>query len=289
VTTTAERPLVPEDLPWLAHTGYWQRFDHAERLRANRLMGQLINELCLALERGLVGVGLRAALDAPALAREPGLRERLTAMLADEERHARWFAAYNHAVDPALYGADGFALIAAPIALRRFGVSVARAPGAWRAAAWLALATEEWCCELARVLADAPCGELGERDAAYLHLHTAHAREEMAHVDLDAELLAAASRGLPPFGRALLVRFARAALGALMRPRRGAARMIARFIEEFPRWRGERAAMTRSVIAVGGDPAYWRSRGVGGGLPRTTAAAAAWGASWPVAIGGAGG
>ena len=273
--------LVPEQLPWLAHTDYWQRFDVIEQRRANQLMGLLINELCLALERGLVLVGLRQALMAPALRNLPILRRRLSVMLADERRHAEWFASYNHLFAPEIYGIDGFHFVRLPPFFARLAGFAATLPGAWRLAVWLTLATEEWACALAVALNHEPCGNLGPRDEGYRRLHDAHCRDEQRHLELDAELLAVAAHGLPVGLRQAVVAVARIGLAQLMRPRRAAPAMLQRFVTEFPRWRSELPGLMAAVSKVGATPDYWRTRGVGADLVMTTACAAEWGMRWP--------
>jgi hypothetical protein len=274
------RPLVPEDLPWLAHTRYWQRLDHHERLRANQLMGLLVNELCLAVERGLIAVGMGEVRQLRQLWGQPVLRQRWDALLEDELVHATWFAAFNQGFAPELYEQDGWCFIAPPAALLRMAALLAAVPGAWRITAWLVLATEEWSCALAQALEHAPVGALGPRDGAFLQLHQRHAQDERSHILLDAELMAVAARDLPLPLRRGMVRLARSLMRQLMCPRRAAPRMIAHFVEEFPRWQPELRAMQQAVLAVGMDPGYWRAEGVAGDLPITTSTAATWGLEW---------
>jgi hypothetical protein len=274
------RPLLPALLPWLAHTAYWPRFDARERVRANQLMGLLVNELCLAVEHGILLVGLRQALTTPALRRHPHLRHRLARMLDDERRHTTWFAAYNHAFAPDIYGPGGMHFVAPPALVRRAAARAATLPGAWRLAAWLALATEEWSCALAAGLADSSDDGLGDREPGYRRLHGAHRRDELRHLDVDAELLAVAAHGLPLCLRRTMVTAAHAGLDQLMRPRRAGPAMLRRFATEFPRWRAELPAMTAAVVAVGARPGYWNSPGVATGFTTTAACAASWGARW---------
>jgi hypothetical protein len=273
-------PLVPEQLPWLAHTNYWQSFSLAEKLRANQLMGLLINELCLALERGLVLGGLRQALSTPALHQRPELQQQLMNMLADERRHAAWFAAYNHAFAPEIYGENGFRFVNIQLPYQQLVAQSASFPGAWRLATWLAMATEEWACALAESLKHEPAGELGKRDIGFYRLHHAHREEERSHLALDAELLTAAAQGLPRPVRRGVVGLARFGLAQLMKPRRAAPAMLSYFVSEFPRWQEELPGLIKAVAQVGATPKYWRSRGVAVNLTATTACAAAWGMSW---------
>ena len=269
--------LVPDDVPWLAHTVFWLCFTADERLRANRLMGLLVNELTLALEHGLILAGLRRLLSGPLLDGEPALHRRLTAMFADEQRHLRWFSAYNHAAEPGIYGQDGLCFMAPGPVLRGLGQAAAAAPGAWGLALWLVLATEEWACGFAAMLATAADPHGSARDEAYRRLHAAHRADELRHVTLDEELVDWLRQRIPgPFQRPLLSA-ARMALDQLMRPRRAAPAMLRRFVSEFPRWQSELSPMIRAVRAVGDDPRYWATQGVAARLPATTRAAAAWG------------
>jgi hypothetical protein len=261
----------------LAHTSFWPRFSRPERLRANQLMGLLVNELCLVVEHGLIQAGLSQALDSDALSRYPILRKRLVAMLAEEDRHSAWFCEFNHAFDPILYGATGFRFVSPPAFLKRLARRLAAAPGAWRLSAWLVMATEEWSCGLADVLEQEPNGELGPRDVAFQQLHAAHRRDERRHVVLDQDILDLAGDGLSRQAKRFIVAAARYGLEQLMRPRRAAPAMLARFVEEFPRWRPEQPDLIRQVLAVGARADYWHARGVAGRLHATAACAKSWG------------
>ena len=276
---TRDAPLVPDGLPWLAHTPYWMHFDPAERLRANQLMGLLINELCLAVEETLIAVGLRPAIAALEAEGESTLAARLTAMLAEERRHSGWFSGFNHAYAPNLYGSDGFRYVAAPRWARGLGRLSAHVPGAWCACAWLVLATEDWACAFASQLDRAAAGG-APIDTAYLALHRAHLREEREHVTIDAMVVAFAQRRVVPALRRPLVVAAHRLVHAAMRPRRAAPRMLSDFVDEFPRWRAELPGMTRAVLRVGRTAAYWRSPMVALRLDATAACAGRWGASW---------
>lgn len=265
-----DRPLVPDGLPWLQHTAAWTGLTAAERRRANQLMGLLVNELCLAVERGVIAVGLRRA------ARLPRQRRMLAALFADEARHARWFAAYNRAAAPGLYAAGDFRFLEPPRALVTLGRIVARLPGAWIACAWIALATEEWACNFARrVLAD------DDLDPAFRALHRAHLADEARHVADGRALLHAATARVPRALRRPLVTLARRAVAAAMRPRRAAPHLLAQLAEEFPRLRPELPRLVRAVRAVGRSDAYWRRPAVAAAWPACAAAARAWGAHWP--------
>lgn len=268
------RPLVPSDLPWLAHTVYWSRFSDAERLRANQLMGLLVNELFLAIEEAIVLVGLAAV---QGTLRDRALSARLDAVLADERRHSEWFSTFNRTYAPELYSTSGFCFISPPAWLLRGGRSLASLPGAWRVSAWLALVTEDWSVAFAEQLSALPVGSI---DPAYQGLHRAHRQDELRHVAFDADLLAVARAGIDPVSAWCLARFARVLLAQVMRPRRGALAMVDRFIEEFPRWRIEQVGLRSAVVAVGRAPDYWRAKGVAAGLPMTREAAIAWGLRW---------
>lgn len=269
-------PLLPAGVPWLAHTRFWPHFTDEERLRANRLMGLLVNELALVVEHGLILAGLRRLARGPLLDGEPALHRRLVAMFADEERHARWFAAYNHAAEPEIYRQGGLHFMAPGNRLRFLGEAAAAAPGAWGLAVWLVLATEEWACGFAAMLAT-PDPHGAPRDEAFRRLHAAHRADELRHVDLDEELVAWLRRRIPGMFQRPLLGVARMALDQLMRPRRAAPAMLRRFVGEFPRWRRDLPELISAVRTVGDDPRYWATQGVTARLPATTRAAATWG------------
>jgi hypothetical protein len=273
-------PLVPEDLPWLAHTIYWKRFSHIERLRANQLMGLLVNELGLAVERGLIGAGLQHLQHLPLVRTQPELMARWHELRDDEERHASWFAAFNHHFAPEIYGPAGWCFIAPAPWMIGLAKCCAGFPGAWRITIWLVLATEEWSCGLAQALAEEPIGELGARDADFVRLHGMHAREERRHLRVDEQLLALAAAGVPVTMRRAVVGLVRVMVAQLMRPKRAAPLMIDRFVEEFPRWRSESAAMLHAVRVIGKDPNYWQSQGVTTTWPITSRTALEWGLAW---------
>jgi hypothetical protein len=243
-------------------------------------MGLLVNELCLAVERGLIAVGMGDLRRLARLRRQPWLLQRWEVLLAEEQVHETWFAGFNQQYAPDLYGREGWRFIAPSTALLRLAARLAAVPGAWRVTAWLVLATEEWSCDLARVLQHAPEGILGMRDTAYVQLHQRHAHDERRHVALDSELMTMSERELPAPVRWGMVRLAESLMRQLMYPRRAAPSMIACFVEEFPRWQPQLREMQQAVLAVGRDPSYWRAHGVAGALPITIATAAKWGLEW---------
>jgi hypothetical protein len=275
------KPLVPEALPWFAHTPFWSRFTTTEQVRANQLMGLVINELCLSLELGLIRVGMGAAMTTRQVGRDRRLQQRLDGLFADETRHAHWFTTFNQTFAPELYGQNGFHFLAPSRAICRLGTALAHLPGAWHISAWLVLAIEEWACGLADRIEREPLGPLGPRDAAFVALHRAHRREELRHVPIDAELIAASRTTIPRHLQPWTVRLVHTCLLQIMRPRRAAPRLVAQFVREFPRWRAEQPAMTAAVKSVGAQTDYWNRDAIGAVTPLTVATAAAWGWSWP--------
>ena len=278
------RPVVPEDVAWLAHTRYWHQFTVTEQIRANQFMGLVINELCLALELGLVNIGLHAAMTAKEVRSNSNLGLRLTSLFADEERHALWFTAYNQAFAPELYVGTGFHFLTPSPTMRQMGMTLARVPGAWRVSAWLVLAIEEWSCGLAERFDREPEGPLGKRDSAFLSLHLAHYREEQRHVAIDAELINRSRQRVPHWFQPWFVRFVHTCVQQIMRPRRSVPTMITQFVSEFPRWRPEYKNMVRDTLAVGRHPDYWNRSSIGHSTPVTIAQASAWGWKWPTSV-----
>lgn len=279
------RPLVPERLPWLAHTSFWSSFDDRERLRANQLMGLLVNELCLLVEHGLILNGLAQACRAAPIRENTAVSRRMRAMLSDERRHACWFKHYNRSFAPEIYDATGMRFIDPPTYLRRTARLFSAIPGVWRITSWLVLATEEWSCRLAEAVTGTN-RESSDCDPAFRQLHAAHRRDELRHVNLDQDVLSVAARGIPPAVRRLVVAAAHAGLAQIMRPRRAAPAMVRQFVKEFPRWNKDLPQMVREVRAVGARTDYWRDQGVQGRLTATERCAAQWGLAWPEALNG---
>ena len=257
------QPAVPEDVPWPAHTVWWERFTAEERLSWNLLAGVAVNELEVVGEMGIIRHGMRGAMLSTAASRDPALRTALRRLHADEQRHARWFMAWNRRACPWLHRPGRpLALLAAPAPLRAAGRLLASLPGAWIGGLWLALALEEWSCAFADRLVSAPVGSLGPRDPTYLGLHLAHRREELAHVAFDEDLLAAARRDVLPGLRRVMPVAVRGVLEQAMRPRRAVPAATAAFAARHPRWAGTAAAIAADCRQVADSAAYWSSPGV---------------------------
>jgi len=239
--------FVPEALPWFAGTPWWPRFSVVEQRTANRLMGLLVNDIFLLIERDLILPMARSAARDPAVQARPGLPERLAELVADERRHIARFAAFARQ-----HGATGELAVARPPAGTALMARLAGLLPTWRALWWAVLATEEWTITFADQVLAMPDG-----DAAYCALHAAHRGDERRHVAVGSEL-GLAWDAAPAWRRAWAARAGVALVRRLLLPCRAPRRLARAFIQQHPRWRSDECHLAQALARAGGGADYWR-------------------------------
>lgn len=265
------RPFVPDSVVWLASTTWWRQFSDEEKITANRLMGLLVNDLFLVIERDMIGPMLTSVGRDRRMRCHPSLRRALLGFADEERRHVRWFAAFSaghaarHAAGHAARHAAGNTSVnrrsaCAVLSYPRWLSVVSRCAGrtpCWRLWWWAVLITEEWTTIFAAQVAQAHGGNSGPIDAVYAQLHATHLRHERRHVAI-GNALAPLWRKAPPWVLSLSARFSTAMVRQLLVPRRSITRMIALFVQAHPRWAEKSATMVEACLHIGSDAAYWR-------------------------------
>ena len=249
------RPFIPDSVVWLASTTWWSQFSDEEKTTANRLMGLLVNDLFLVIERDMIGPMLTSAGRDRRMRGHPSLRRALLGFADEERRHVRWFAAFasGHGVGDRR---SACAVLSYPRWLSLVSRGAGRTP-CWRLWWWAVLITEEWTTLFAAQVAQAHGGASGPMDAVFAQLHATHLRHERRHVAI-GNALAPLWRKAPPWVLSLSARFSTAMVRQLLVPRRSITRMIALFVQAHPRWSEESAAMVDACLHIGADAAYWR-------------------------------
>lgn len=255
MTVPDSRPFVPDSVVWLASTTWWPQFSAEEKVTANRLMGLLVNDLFLVIERDMIGPMLVSAGRDRRMRCHPSLRRSLLGFADEERRHVRWFAAFafGHGV---VDQRSACAVLSYPRWLTVVSRWAGRTP-CWRLWWWAVLITEEWTTIFATQIAHTHDGASGPMDAVFAQLHATHLRHERRHVAI-GNALAPLWGKAPPWVLSLSARFSTAMVRQLLVPRRSITRMIALFVQAHPRWADESAAMVDACLHIGADAAYWR-------------------------------
>lgn len=249
------RPFVPDSVVWLVSTTWWSQFSDEEKITANRLMGLLVNDLFLVIERDVIGPMLSSAGRDRRMRNHPSLRRALLGFADEERRHVRWFAAFA-SVHSVVDRGSACAVLSYPRWLSLVSRCAGRTP-CWRLWWWAVLITEEWTTIFATKVAQAHVGTSGPMDAVFAQLHATHLRHERRHVAIGNALAPLWSKA-PPWVMSLSARFSTAMVRQLLVPRRSITRMIALFVQAHPRWAEDSAAMVDACLHIGADAAYWR-------------------------------
>lgn len=250
-----ERPLVPEIFTQLYHTSWYQRLDHAQRLRYNQLYGLRSNELFMRFEQGFtcrVVEGLQRHFRSRG---ERDLADCLGLMLREEERHHAMFRDFNRRHLAGAY--DHSAMLFAPASAldQRWLGWLLNARLLQPVLVWLILVLEEFSTAFSRLLLrNAAAGELGPLEASYVELHRLHLLDEARHVHLDAYVVEALVSEAGETRERVGAWLFRRLFDELMAPRHSGVRVIRHLAREFPGLSSDVETMVAEVRAMGRDP-----------------------------------
>ncbi len=249
-----DRPLVPEHFTQLYHTSWYQRLDHAQRLRYNQLYGLRSNELFMLFEQGFTCRVVERLRDHCLERGKRELADCLEMMLREEERHHAMFHDFNRRYFPGGY--DHSASLFTPSAAQEKGWMgwLMSASLLWPTLVWLILVLEEFSTAFSRMLLRTrSAGELGPLEASYVELHRLHLMDEAGHVHLDVyvieELLSPPGRPRERAGGWLFRRLFR----ELLAPKHSGARVLGQLVREFPDLALNIEPMLAEVRALGQD------------------------------------
>lgn len=239
------RWFLPEHITQLYYTPIYSELPVDARRDYNRLYAGYCCEMFIHFEEALPPYVKRIVADG--LLR-PELAQAAQELVASEARHAAMFRALNRELNPEIYaGRDHFFLQFPALAmwgLRR----ILSAPRLFPAVLWIVMLQEERAVYYSREVL-----RLAETlDPRVVDVYRRHLEDEAAHLDVDAELLAAVWDGNRPWIRQANAWLFRLAVRELLTtPRRAGRRLVEYWIGRHPEISGRRDEILRQFGAVG--------------------------------------
>jgi hypothetical protein len=256
----ANKPFIPEDYTQLFYTPVYATLTHAQRLRYNQLFALRVNEYIMMLEADLIERLLPPLRRHPRVAGDAAMLHALDTMVQEERRHFQGFAALNRSCRPDLYplGEDRLFSVLPWWTRAMFGaVSLASRHLAF--ALWFLMAMEESSKSLALDMVARPeTHTLGQFDAAFVHMHREHLRDETRHIHLDALLI---ERCLGRRWEGINAWCFQHMLVGVVRPTRSGSgvQVLRQLVREMPELAPRMEEMTQALLALRNSPDFQRS------------------------------
>lgn len=175
-------PFIPERLTHLYHTKIYSSLNEQDRLRYNQLHGLYFHEQTIFFETFMMNY-VRAVARCREVSRDLG--DALRRLCNDEEMHTRMFRRINLAAAPNYYHSGDFYLIRIPSIFSALLRITAKFPRYFPLYIWIMHIQEErslyYAGEIAR--------ETKRLEPHFVKAQAIHVKDEMNHVDVDAELL----------------------------------------------------------------------------------------------------